>query len=106
MDTYDRTTLLQRISDGFIPPDIAKILYQPFFRVGPTDVNGWSLVHMISGMLFALVTHNIWIALLVHTGWEGFQFIAGDNKFDIETAIDISLDTLFFLAGFQIMKSL
>lgn len=101
-----RTNLLQRISDGLLPEFIVQILYKPFFKVFQTDVNGWSIVHFLSGVMCFLLNLSIKQALLIHTLWELFQFIAGDNLFDFESVVDISLDTLFFWFGFQFVSEI
>lgn len=101
-DPTSPRTPLQRASDGFLPEALADRLYVPAFRVGPTDVNGWSIVHAIAGAATRALTPNVWDALLLHSAWEAFQFVAGDNRFDLETAIDVTLDTLFFVGGYKV----
>lgn len=99
-----QTTFLQFVSDAFIPEKIANILYDTvFFKVGPTDVNGWTIIHFLNGLIIAYFTNkNILYGIGLHTIWEIFQFIAGDNKVDFETFIDITIDTLAFLGGWRI----
>ena len=41
-------------------------------------------------------------AIFLHILWELFQFIAGDNKLDLESLIDISCDTIAFVLGWAI----
>jgi len=97
----ERRNLLQRISDGLLPDYITQILYRPFFKIYTTDINGWSIVHLVSGMINALFKFEN--PLLTHTYWELFQFVAGDNKFDMESLIDIVMDTTFFMIGYTIV---
>lgn len=96
----ERKNLLQLASDGFFPEPVARALYREYFFVGPTAVNGWSVVHLLSGVATSRFLRSPWSAFLLHSAWEVFQFVAGDNKFDVETAIDITLDTAFFMVGF------
>lgn len=99
-EVENRNTLLQRISDGLLPKFITIQLYRPFFKLCDTNINGWSVIHFISGTFVSLLTKDAILALKIHTLWEIFQFIAGDNKFETETMVDISFDTLFFMIGF------
>jgi hypothetical protein len=99
-------TLGQWASDGFLPPALTALLYTEYFNVGPAAVNGWSLVHALSGVATVWLTESVREATLLHTAWELFQFVVGDNKFDRETAVDVTLDTGFFLAGFLGARSL
>jgi hypothetical protein len=92
-----RTSFGQRLSDAFLPDVLRAPLFRPIVRVGPTDINGWSFVHALSGV--ALSRLSFWQALAVHTAWEVLQALVGDNKRDWETALDVPLDTLFFMAG-------
>jgi hypothetical protein len=96
----NRYTLLQRISDGLLPSFITIILYKPIIKIKDTDINGWSFIHFISGIIYNIFDKNIYNAFIVHTIWELFQFIAGDNKIDLESFLDITFDTLFFISGF------
>ena len=97
-----RTTILQRISDGFLPVAVTSQLYKRIYKIHETDINGWSFVHLISGYITAYFISSYKEAFYTHTLWEMFQFIAGDNKFDLESAIDITLDTLFYMFGFYL----
>lgn len=97
-----RTYWTKRISDGLLPPPIAQALYTTLATVGPTEINGWSLVHMLSGALSRNLTPTK--ALQIHSMWELFQFLPGDNRWDFETVIDIVLDTCFFYAGYQLAQ--
>lgn len=90
---------MQRVSDAFMPPLVRDWLYTEYFKVGPTPVNGWSGIHAVTGA--ALGWLPLYDAVLLHSLWEGFQFLAGDNTFDNESYIDIGLDTLFFSVGHQ-----
>lgn len=57
-------------------------------------------------MIVAYLKFN-WIqALIIHTCWELFQAIIGDNKLDLETLIDVPLDTVFFMVGYFIVQIL
>lgn len=96
-----RTDILQRISDAFLPKKMTKILYMSFFKVEnpPIDINGWSINHLISGIILKKFGFELDTAIMIHTAWEIFQFIIRDNKLDMRSLIDSSLDTLFFTLG-------
>lgn len=98
----DRSHWTKRVSDGLLPPQLAQALYVTVATVGPTEINGWSFVHMLSGALSRNLT--LQQALQLHTLWELFQFVAGDNRADYETALDVLFDTAFFYAGYQLAQ--
>lgn len=91
----------QWASDGFLPTAVSSFLYTEYFHVGPAAVNGWSAVHAVSGVLASFLTPQLVDAFMIHSAWELFQFVIGDNKFDAETVVDVTLDTLFFMLGFE-----
>lgn len=96
----DREAPLKRISDGLLPRDIRDFLFDAvLLKVGPAEVNGWSFVHMFSGWLVSRLGYSWKQGQVIHAAWEGFQFISGDNRLDLETAIDVPLDTMFFAVG-------
>lgn len=103
-----RTTLLHKISDGFLPHKLVNYLYNTiYFKVGITDVNGWTIVHFITGFILSMITkENITYGFQIHTIWEIIQFIIGDNKIDCESLIDISIDTISFTLGWLIFMYL
>jgi uncharacterized membrane protein len=101
----DRSTFLKRVSDAYLPPALVEVLSgSVFFKVNNADINGWTIVHMISGILTAfLLTQNIRFAISIHTLWELFQAIAGDNSYDLESMTDILFDTTAFYIGFMMI---
>ena len=99
----DRLSFEKRISDGFFPPSIVKCLLQPI--IPGTVFNGFTIVHMLSGMIMGLVIEKWWHALIFHTMWELFQFAIGDNTFTQEDLLfDIPLDTLAFMTGWFLVR--
>ena len=101
----DRTTFLKRVSDAYLPPPLVEWLSGTvFFTVNNADIDGWTLVHFLSGIITGmLLTQNIKEALIIHTLWECFQVVAGDNKCDLETITDIFFDTIAFVLGFLVI---
>jgi len=100
----DRTSLGKRISEGLLPQPLVNILNKEI--ITGTVFNGWSIVHMISGMIAGLFIDEWLTALIVHTLWEIFQFIVGDNTFTTEDILfDIPLDTIMFMLGWWIVKN-
>lgn len=96
-----RDTPLKRLSDGFLPRPVRDALFNTvFFRVGPTDINGWSLVHAATGAAAFRLGIGFWRWQQWHAAWEGIiQTAAGDNRPTTETAIDVVADTAFATAG-------
>ena len=103
----DRDTIGKRISDAYLPNNIRDFLGRRIISVGPADINGWSFIHMLSGIFIGLglFNFNIYQALSIHTFWELFQASVGDNMYGMETLIDISLDTIFFSIGYFLIKN-
>jgi hypothetical protein len=99
----NRTSFGKRLSDAFFPKDIRDFLYTDLMDVGPAKINGWSFMHMFSGIIIGLLGFKFWSAFFIHLAWEIFQATIGDNKLDAETLIDVPLDTLFFLFGWYLV---
>jgi hypothetical protein len=96
----------KRISDGLLPENITKILYKNFVKVGEAYINGWSFMHLFSGIITSLYGYNLWAAIIIHSLWELFQTCIGDNSWDLETMYDIPLDTAFFMFGWWIGRKI
>jgi|UniRef100_A0A6C0IUK2 hypothetical protein len=101
----DRTTFGKRLSDAFLPKLITDFLYTKYVKVFDTYINGWSFMHLLSGIIVSM-KYDWHAALLIHTLWELFQAIIGDNDPTLETLVDVPLDTLFFMFGWWIGKKL
>jgi uncharacterized paraquat-inducible protein A len=86
----------------FVPPRWRLTLDREYFRVGPTPVNGWSAVHMLTGLALYRVP-NAWI---IHALWELFQISIGMTLLNREDAIDIALDTAAFEVGRKVLPGL
>ena len=99
-----RTSFGERISDAFMPKQVKKLLYTEIVSLGESnaDINGWSFMHMLSGVIIALFGFKALPAFVIHTLWELFQATVGDNKWDYETLVDVPMDTLFFMIGWWI----
>lgn len=95
MQDDDRSSVLKRASDGFLPRPVTRRLFHPWARVGPAHLNGWTAVHAASGALAGgVVGVDLGTWLWWHTAWEVFQWWAGDNAPDsAETWVDVPLDT-------------
>jgi hypothetical protein len=116
----DTRSLMFRSGDAFLPARIRQFL-RTYIVGGPTTtfyLNYWSVVHFMSGMLFAAVYHpflftsmkpttELYLAgFLVHTLWELWQIVigmsrpflmAGNNNF-----LDVIIDTILFMAGIRL----
>lgn len=102
VDREYRKGLGKRISDAFMPKPVKKILYTNIIPVGPAYINGWSFMHMLSGVIVGMMKIDWLTALIIHTLWEIFQATIGDNSLDVETLFDVPLDTMFFMMGWWV----
>jgi len=97
--------ILKRISAGLLSQKHINKLRTTFYKRPPIEINGWSIIHALSGVAAALLLDiNTVTFILYHTYWEIFQFISGDNKFDLESLVDITFDTLFGTFGFVVTR--
>jgi len=101
----NRTTFGKRLSDAFLPKPITDFLYKDYVKIFDAYINGWSFMHLLSGIIVSL-KYDWPAALLIHTLWELFQACIGDNEPTLETLVDVPLDTLFFMLGWWIGKLL
>lgn len=101
--------IIYRSGDAFLPRSVLN--YLEIYLVGNATsaiyVNVWSLVHMLSGILtawilvsyfpeYSLYKTGFWI----HTAWEYWQIFIGMTKYKTRRgALDIVMDTLFFMSG-------
>ena len=87
-----------RMGDAFLPISARDALDKSVYSM----VNGWSIVHFLSGCLLAMIGATFDQAQLIHFVWEMFQISIGMTQTDDpRELIDISLDTLFFTLGFS-----
>lgn len=96
-------TVLYRSGDAFLPRSILD--YLEVYLIGNATsafyVNVWSLVHFLSGVLTAsLITPSLKTGFWIHTAWEFWQIFIGMTKYTTQRgAIDVVMDTAFFMAG-------
>lgn len=106
----DKTSLLYRSGNLFLNAKTRHTLQ--YYFVGDDNslfyINGWTVVHWLSGIIFAaLITdfskvlrYNIYsIGLIVHTIWELWQLVIGMTAINLRGIIDITMDTCVFLFG-------
>lgn len=105
-------TLLDKIVDAIIPPNIVLFLNQTLYRNTFIIINYWSFVHILSGVLFYFLKPKkykikewfiIWFG--VHFVFEIAEYILalGGNPLFVEEFIDIIWDILWGLIGFGII---
>lgn len=102
-----KESLLYQSGDLFLSKDIKKVLYT--YLIGNNNslmyLNGWSVVHFLSGVaVFLLLNYfsvqYIFIAgLIIHTIWEFWQIFIGMTKLNVRGLIDICMDTALFMFG-------
>ena len=99
----DRREILKRMSDGFLPPEYVDKLYVVYYDKPPIQINGWSGMHFLSGILVKQLGYNYEEAFNIHFFWEVFQTMIGDNDLSkFEDLVDIFFDTSFYLLGYSI----
>ena len=108
----NKQSLLYRSGDVFLPEPTRKILAR--YWIGDDRslfyVNNWSLVHFASGILTALLAPVGWnpfvVGLVVHTVWEAWQIVIGMTRLNVRGAIDITMDTVWFMGGVWLVSVL
>lgn len=104
----NKDSIFYKSGDAFLPPTVVGFLNT--YIVGNDTsiyyINYWSIVHMISGMLFYIINGNVCTAFIIHTLWETWQLAINMTTPGSRGAIDILNDTLFFMLGFYICKKL
>ncbi len=95
-----RNKPLQRLSDGLLPDFIRKRLDIVLIDDPPFEINGWSFIHMFSGLLLARMGYSMGETQSLHASWEFFQLRIGDNDFSLESFVDVAADTWFTTVGF------
>jgi hypothetical protein len=101
-------SLLYQSGDLFFNREIRAFLETPL--VGsyqePFYLTYWSVLHFVSGILFALISKSYLAGCMVHSTWELWQVYIGMNKPWNLTGhngiVDIVTDTLLFLAGMMV----
>lgn len=108
----DKTSLVYRSGDFFLPKDIVD--YLNTYIVGNENslyyLNYWHINHLLSGVFFAIVHLTLYkfyspflTYLLLHTIWEIWQIFIGMTALDLRSFIDILNDTFFGSIGYFIV---
>jgi hypothetical protein len=99
---------LYRSGDIFLPREYVDMLDTYIFNTRYVYMNVWSLLHGLSGVLFAFVfrraTLTHWI--LVHTLWELWQVFIGMTPLTVRGLLDTVLDTVMSILGFLAAKKI
>jgi hypothetical protein len=113
----EKDSIFYKSGDIFLPKEIRDIL--DFTFIGSINshksfyINGWSLLHMLSGILVAYFIlkddPRIYIkSFIIHTVWELWQtYIGMANPFRLtgkSSLIDSIVDTIFYMFGVYIIK--
>ena len=105
--------ILYRSGDVFLPKSVRTFLEK--YYIGHEDSNfyvtNWSLVHFFSGVATAWILLRYFpkyslykTGLLVHIAWEYWQIFIGMTKYNtFRGAVDILVDTAFFIAGMMLL---
>jgi hypothetical protein len=113
----EKDSIFYKSGDIFLPKEIRNILDYTFVgSISPYKsfyINGWSLLHMLSGILVASIflkdDPRIYIkSFVIHTVWELWQvYIGMANPFTLvgkSSLIDSIVDTIFYMFGVYIVK--
>lgn len=100
-----KDSLLYQSGDLFFNQEIRAFLETPL--VGsyqePFYLTYWSILHLVSGFFFALISKSYLAGFMVHSTWELWQVYIGMNKpwnlIGHNGLVDIITDTLLFLGG-------
>jgi hypothetical protein len=110
--------IIYNSGDVFLPEKVKNILGTDLIGSSKKTfyVSGWSIVHLISGIIFGyiylylkwdirLYTFKLFI---LHTIWEIWQMLIGMSKpyklTGRSNLIDIIMDTIFFMLGAYIVR--
>src|SRR3990172_7863117 len=99
---------LKKSADMFVPKPVGKMLN--VYVVGNSRsvfyIQRWSLMHFLSGLVVGILFPQVdyVCALLLHTLWELWQILVGSTPLTTRGAVDILLDTCFFMAGFAVAQ--
>jgi len=116
----DWTRVLYNSGDVFLPKQIKELLDTTLYASENKSfyVNGWTFIHIFSGILFGYLylyigypkSNYFYNMLVLHTLWELWQILIGMSKpFTLtghNNRIDIFVDTIAFMCGSYITKSL
>jgi hypothetical protein len=93
---------LYRSGDIFLPRKYVDLLDTYIFNTPYVYMNVWSLLHGLSGVLFALVVRRATLTdwFIVHTLWELWQVFIGMTPLTLRGAIDTVMDTAISMLGF------
>ena len=110
--------IIYNSGDVFLPENVKNILGT--YLIGSSKktfyVSGWSIVHLISGIIvgyiYLCLKWNIKLytfkLFILHTIWEMWQILIGMSKpyklTGRSNLIDIIMDTVFFMSGAYIVK--
>ena len=115
--------IIYNTGDVFLPKIVRDVLGTILFKYPNVEedyvfyIQGWSIVHFVSGMVFGyLYTHlgfndlnYYYNAFIIHTLWELWQIAIGMSKpFKLSgrnSFVDIIVDTIFFMIGAYFVKN-
>jgi len=86
--------------DLFFPQIIRELLDCRYFTFYGADVNGWNLMHFLSGGILYIFGFGFWGANIIHALWEYFQAKIKIMDMNLrEHQLDTVLDTISFNLG-------
>lgn len=122
MPTPTWREIIYSSGDVFLPEPIKNLLGKLLFKYPNVKddyvfyIQGWSIVHFVSGVVFGYLYSKIggsalnyyYYALIAHAWWELWQIIIGMSKplmlSGRNSIVDIVVDTLLFMFGAYLVK--
>ena len=100
----DTSSLAWRAGDAFLPKGPRERLDAPVVTVAHADLNGWTLVHLLSGVIVGMLL-PVGFASIVHVGWELYQIKIGMTDVEQKGEVaDIAFDTIAFEIGNRFLR--
>jgi hypothetical protein len=112
--------IMYNSGEAFLPQTVKYILETNFFGSNKKTfyISGWSMVHLMNGMIIGFIylyfRYNtrfyFLVMFIIHTLWEAWQIFIGLSKYyklsGPNNLVDTIMDTLFFMIGTYIVKSI
>ena len=108
-------TILDKIVQTMLPYKLVNFLNTRFLKTKYIDLNLWSIVHLLSGIIFffiwLLFSKNLllgfFVWFLIHTLWEILEFLLALKgiypALFYEEVVDIVWDTIVSLFGYVLV---
>lgn len=93
-------SFLWNVGDVFAPKPVRDVLDRSYTQILGADVNGWTGMHALSGVLAKRMGMGMGTAFTVHGMWELWQEAIGMSGMERVDAVDKFVDTAAFMGGY------